>query len=179
MSSLKKYKSASSVIRIYDKDLEMIDKQNEYLKYYPPGIDEDVEASIEISDDGYLLGKVRIEIQMRRRKLRYELKSKSVLVSDMFNDDFQKSIINMYFERLGLNRYILCKYNFRNHIYNKYNSKSKQSRIIECARLIRNKKKPNANISIQTYNNYVRELKADGVHIITSNIKNLQPINPL
>ncbi|MBU3114622.1 hypothetical protein [Clostridium lacusfryxellense] len=199
MSNLKKYRSASVVVRIYYKDLEMYEKgilTKDNTLFYPAGVHEDVEKAIDIKDDGSLsysvngvrYSRIRIELQLRRRKLMYALNSKSVTVRDVFDEVFQTSMINKYFSTLGLDREILSAYNFRNHISTMGFSTKKRKHIIECARLLRSGKSPYITgtplkkdaISRRMFNGYVNQLKEDDIHAITTgSINNLISIKPL
>ena len=186
MSNLKKYRPASVVVRIYDKDLEMEQKSYKIhtLKYYPPSIADDIEKAIDIIDNGPLYGNIRIELQIRRAKLRRLLSSKSVTLKDLFNQSFQEDIMNDYIIKLGLNRKILNSTNFRKYIDNLNFRKDKRNNIIECAHQLRNGNSPfikstKYNGSKQTFNNYVNRLKADGIHILTNKDIDLKPIKLL
>lgn len=199
MSSLKKHKYGTVVVRIYDKDVEMYEKgiiNKDNSLFYPIEVHEDIEKAIEVKSIDFLssyrdnctYSRVRIELQLRRRKLLRTFNSKSASVKDVFDESFQKSIINQYFVSLGLDRRILTSKNFRNHIDTKNYRANKRSNIINCAKLIRNKRSPYSTssapssnaVSRPTFNLYVRELAAESIHIITTpSINDLVPIKLL
>jgi hypothetical protein len=198
MSNFKKYKSSSVVVRIYDKDVEMYEKgilTEANTLFYPTGVHEDVEKAIVIQDDGDLscvvdgvyYSRIRIELQLRRRKLLNALKSKSVTIRDVFNESFQTSMINNYFITLGLNRKILSSCNFRKHIDTNGFRTKKRANIITCARLIRKGKSPYITgtslskdiVSRPTSNSYVKQLNTEGIHIVTTSTIDLIPIKLL
>lgn len=198
MSNLKLYKSASVVVRIYDKDVEMYEKgklTDDNTLFYPTGVHKDVEKAIVIEDDGYLscivdgtyYSRIRIELQLRRRKLLNTLKSKSVTVRDVFDESFQVSMINKYFIALGLNRKILTASNFRKYIATKGFRAKKRNSIVNCATLLRKKRSPyttgtslsNNTVSRQTFIGYVKPLTADDIHILTTSTIDLVPIKLL
>jgi hypothetical protein len=198
MSNLNPCKSASVVMRIYDKDVEMYEKgklTKDNTLFYPAGVHEDVEQAIDINDDGSLsysangcnYSRIRIELQLRRRKLLNTLKSKSVTVGDVFNESFQTSMINNYFIALGLNKKILSAYNFRKHVAANGFRTKKRASIVSCATLIRKERSPYITgtshskdiVSRPTFNSYVKQLTTEGIHIVTTSAIDLVPIKLL
>jgi hypothetical protein len=166
MSNFKKGRPASVVLRIYDKDEEM-KSRNKHMELINTASDcEDIN------------GLIRIEIQARRGKLAKLTGKTSVTAADVFDVSFQKHIINDYIHKLGLDRKILCRSNFRTYTNSLSCAQNKKHNIIDCARYIRNGKKC-SNVSIYTLRNYIKELKKQGVHIITSDNIDLIPVKLL
>jgi hypothetical protein len=164
MSNFIKERPASVVLRIYDKNEEIKSKDMDLI---------DIAGQY---DD--TIGLIRIEIQAIRKKLIQLLGKKEVTAADVFDLSFQKRIINDYIHKLGLDRKILCRSNFRSFINSLGCAQNKKDNIIDCARYIRNVKKC-SNVSIHTLRNYIKELKKQGVHIITSDNIDLIPVKLL
>lgn len=192
MSNLKKYRNASTVVRIYDKTLES--KQRHYREIgldCPELVDKDFNLEKNLDED-LPSNIIRFEVQMRRRKIKYEFcKSKSPfaiqdnpLFKEVIDSDWQVYIINDYIHKLKLNKKILDVETFRKYVLAEGYRIDKENKIIEVARHIRNQRNPlNINgglVSAATLRRYIKELSKNGNSIITTNLSGgLKPVKYL
>jgi hypothetical protein len=162
-----KARSQSVGFKMYDKDKEVFDR------YYPQGVDEDFisNSSIECCPANY----IRLEVAMRRSKLRREF-GNSVTVGDfMYNLPKQAELLDCYFKQFGMYDRVLSIPNFHKAAAEMSKTDKMYRNLLETARLIRKDRNP--AVSDESLRYMCKLLRANGVSIITTKGHDLIPID--
>ena len=175
-SILKKHKAAGTVVRIYPKLQEILDKEA------PKAVEDDFERYMILQDE--LVDIIRIEFQFRRRTLRYFFKNrKTVTFADVMNNDFQKERINRMIQRLGMNLRIVSRKTMLQILPSIFKRKATLQRAEDYITLINKDrnvypKTVKAHFTANHVSYIRRKLKEYGLHSIVSEFMELKPISP-
>jgi len=180
-STLKKYKGAGTVVRIYPKLQEIHDRMSP-SNSVPKDVEKDFECYMMINDE--LRDYIRIEFQFRRQTLRYFFHhAKSVTVADVMQERFQIERINRMIERLGLHRNIISRQNMKKQldiIFKKIPTRQRAGKyimLINCRGVYPQTIKQQFT---EGQINYIRTiLHKHNLHTVVSEFEDLEPVELL
>ncbi len=183
-STLKKHKSAGTVVRIYPKIQEIHDKNNKVLmrEVIPRDVENDFEHYMIVNDE--LVDYIRVEFQFRRQILRYYFnRSKSVTVADVMKESFQVQLINKMIKRLGLHRNIISRNNMKLLINKVFVKQPTRQRASDYIRLVNGRGIYLSTIKKRYTEGQIKYIRGilhkHNIHTVVSEFVDLEPVKLL